>query len=72
MDKLRDPKIQGAVRHLLSTFGPCLGLIATLVQADVLTASEVATMVFTSWETIVGLLMAVLAFWASWTAKEKT
>lgn len=57
MNRFRDPKVQGALRHLLTSMGP---LIATWGVMDE-----------TSWAIGVGVAMALLGFWASWTAKEK-
>jgi len=57
MHKLRNPKVQGALRHLLTAVGPVL--------ASQGIASEQA------WAVVVGVIMAGLGFWASWTAKEK-
>ena len=57
MDKLRNPKIQGALRHLLTSTGP---LMATWGVTDEST-----------WAVGVGVVMAAVGFWGSWTAKEK-
>lgn len=58
MRRLRDPKVQGALRHLLTSCGP---LLAAWGIADEMT-----------WAFVVGLAMAGVGFWASWTAKEKS
>lgn len=57
MNRLKDPKVQGALRHLLTSVGPVLASHGVTTEAY--------------WQIIVGLLMAGLGFWASWTAKEK-
>lgn len=55
--KLFSPKMRGALRHLLSSLGP-------LVAAHGITTDAY-------WQTGVGVLMALLAFYDSWTAPEK-
>jgi hypothetical protein len=57
MRRLRNPRVQGALRHLLSSFGP-------LFAAHGIT-SELY------WQTIVGIVMTSIAFWSSYTAPEK-
>jgi hypothetical protein len=57
IDKLRNPKVQGALRHLLTAIGPLLA--AKGYTDDVM------------WQLGVGLVMAALGFWASLTAPEK-
>ena len=57
MDKLRNPKVHGALRHMLTAFGPLLA------------SHGIATE--TNWQMGVGVFMAALGFWASWTASEK-
>lgn len=71
MEKLTDPKVMGALRHLLSSVGPVVGVMASLVASGAITWGQALAALGTSWEAIVGLVMAALAFWASWTAKEK-
>lgn len=68
MSKLRNPKVQGALRHLLTALGPVLAILAAVDDPMVLLKSLIA---LENWPAVVGLLMAVLGFWASWTAKEK-
>lgn len=58
MDKLRNPKVLGAFRHLLSTLG------------GVLAAQGIVTA--TMWETYTGLGFALLALLLSVTASEKS
>lgn len=55
--KLHDPKVQGALRHLLTSIGPLLA------------ANGVTTDAY--WQIGVGFFMAAVGFWASITAKEK-
>lgn len=57
MERLKDPKVQGAFRHLMTSLGPLLA--ARGVVEDIY------------WQMVVGLVMAVVGFWASWTAPEK-
>lgn len=57
MEKLKDPKVQGALRHLLTSVGPLLATNG--VVSDI------------KWQIGVGIVMAGIGFWASWTAKEK-
>lgn len=57
MERLRDPKIQGQVRHLLSSAGAILAAKG-YVDGGL-------------WELGIGLVMAVVALWMSWTATEK-
>ena len=68
MSKFRNPKVQGALRHLLTALGPVLAILAAVDDPMVLLKSLIA---LENWPAVVGLLMAVLGFWASWTAKEK-
>jgi len=68
MSKLRNPKVQGALRHLLTALGPMLAILAAVDDPMALLKSLIA---LENWPAVVGLLMAVLGFWASWTAKEK-
>lgn len=57
MSKLQDPKVQGAIRHLLTSLGPLLASHGVVTEAY--------------WQIAVGVAMALLGFWTSWTAKEK-
>ena len=57
MDKITDPRIQGTIRHLLTSFGPLLAASGVASEAH--------------WQIVVGIIMAGLGFWGSWTAKEK-
>ncbi|MDE4303634.1 hypothetical protein PXK30_09545 [Phaeobacter gallaeciensis] len=57
LDKLRNPKVFGAMRHFLSTAG---GALAT---KGVVASSE--------WELWTGIGLAGLSVVMSWTAKEK-
>lgn len=56
-ERLKDPRIHGALRHLLTSIGP------------VVAAQGWATE--TAWQMGVGVVIAGLGFWASWTASEK-
>ena len=58
LEKLRDPKMVGVFRHLLSSIGSALVTYGAVTSAQV--------------EAIVGGIMALLAFVLSWTAKEKS
>lgn len=58
MSKLLNPKMRGAVRHMLSSLGPLLATHGFTTEAY--------------WQMIVGVIMALLAFYDSWTAKEKS
>jgi len=58
MTKLRDPRVQGALRHVLTAAGP---MVAAMGWADDAT-----------WQVVVGIVMALVGFYTSWTAKEKT
>ena len=55
LDRLLSPKMRGALRHVLSSIGP-------LVAAHGFTTDA-------HWQMGVGTLMAVLAFYDSWTSK---
>lgn len=55
--KLRDPRVQGALRHLLTSLGPLLAAHGVTTDAY--------------WQISVGVLMAAVGFWASITAPEK-
>ena len=55
--KLMQPRILGAFRHMLSSLGPLLAANGWLSDA--------------TWQTIVGVAMAALAFGWSWFAPEK-
>lgn len=68
MDKLRNPKVQGALRHLLTAIGPVLALLAAVEEPLAFVASLIRP---ENWPALVGVLMAVLGFWASWAAPEK-
>lgn len=57
IDKLRNPQVQGALRHLLTATGPLLAAWGVTDEA--------------TWAIFVGLGMAGLGFWASITAPEK-
>jgi hypothetical protein len=68
MEKLRNPKVQGALRHLLTAAGPVLALLMSAPDPLGLLKSLVSA---AGWPALVGLIMAGLGFWQSWTAKEK-
>ncbi len=55
--KLRDPRVMGALRHLLTSLGP-------LLAAHGVTDDQ-------TWQIWVGVTMAAIGFWASMTAPEK-
>ena len=57
MEKLRNPKVFGALRHLLTAIGPLLA--ARGYVDDVM------------WQLGVGLVLAIIGFVLSWTASEK-
>jgi len=67
-EKLRNPKVQGALRHLLTAIGPVVALLAAVDEPMVFLASLIRP---ENWPALVGLLMAALGFWASWVAPEK-
>ena len=54
---IRNPKVMGALRHMLTSLGPLLA------------AHGVTTDIY--WQITVGVLMATLGFYASLTAPEK-
>lgn len=68
MKKLRDARVQGALRHLLTAIGP---MIAVLMASDDPVALLQSLVEPHNWTALVGLLMALIGFWASWTAREK-
>lgn len=68
MHKLKDPKVQGALRHLLTALGPVLFLFMAAPDPVALLRTLISA---AGWPSLVGLLMAVLGFWQSWTAREK-
>jgi hypothetical protein len=68
MEKFRNPKIQGALRHLLTAAGPVLALLLSAPDPIGLLKSLVSA---AGWPALVGLIMAGLGFWQSWTAREK-
>ena len=72
MNKLRDPKIQGQLRHLLTALGPVVAVLVAIDASGVATPAEVWRALLREWPAMVGFLMAGLGFWASWTAKEKS
>lgn len=55
--QILSPKMRGALRHVLTAVGPILATHGVTSEAY--------------WATIVGLLMAALGFYDSWTAPEK-
>jgi len=55
IDKLLSPKLRGGVRHLLSSLGPLLAMHGVTTDAY--------------WQVCVGILMAALAFYDSWSTK---
>ena len=57
MERLKDPKVQGALRHALTALGPLIA--ASGITTDAL------------WQIVVGIVMAFIGFYTSWTAKEK-
>lgn len=57
MEKLKDPRVQGALRHLLTALGPLLAAKGIVDDA--------------TWQILVGVAMAALGFYASLTAPEK-
>lgn len=54
---IRDPRVMGALRHLLTSVGPLLAAHGVTTEAY--------------WQIGVGVFMALLGFWASITAPEK-
>ncbi|GAB5434802.1 MAG: hypothetical protein EpisKO_41720 [Epibacterium sp.] len=68
MEKLKTPKIQGALRHLLTALGPIIAILMAVDDPFALLSSLVRP---ENWPAIVGLLMAALGFWSSWSAPEK-
>lgn len=58
LDRFRDPKIMGLFRHTLTAFGPVLAHQGIITEH--------------SWQLYTGLVVAVLGFALSWTAKEKS
>jgi len=68
MSKLRNPKVQGALRHLLTAIGPVMAVVMTAPDPWALAKSLMGS---AGWPAVVGLIMAGLGFWTSWTAKEK-
>lgn len=57
MEKLRNPKVQGALRHLLTSCGPLLAAFGVMDDAE--------------WQIVVGVGMAGIGFYLSLTAPEK-
>lgn len=57
MKQLLSPQVRGALRHLLSSIGPLVAIHGVTTDAY--------------WQMGVGVLMAALAFYDSWTAAEK-
>lgn len=57
LEKLRNPQVQGALRHLLTASGPLLAAWGVTDEA--------------TWAIAVGIGMAAIGFWASVTAPEK-
>ncbi|MFV1620454.1 hypothetical protein [Phaeobacter sp. JH20_26] len=68
MSKLRNPKVQGALRHLLTAIGPVLAVIMAAEDPAALLRALIGA---AGWPSLVGVIMAVLGFWASVTAPEK-
>lgn len=57
IDKLRNPKVQGALRHMLTAIGPVLASRGWIDDA--------------MWQVYVGCGMGALGFYLSMTAPEK-
>lgn len=57
MQRILSPKMRGALRHLLSSFGPLLAANGLVTDA--------------TWQSVVGVIMTALAFYDSWKAPEK-
>ncbi len=57
MRKFFSPKIQGSLRHVLTSVGPVLAMNGTASESD--------------WQVGVGVIMAVIGFVGSWVAPEK-
>jgi len=68
MNKLRDPRVRGALRHLLTAIGPVIAVVTAADDPVALLGSLFAPQ---NWTALVGMVMAALGFWASWTAPEK-
>ncbi|UWR97686.1 hypothetical protein [Phaeobacter inhibens] len=68
MNKLRNPKVQGQLRHLLTAIGPVFAVILASDDPVALVRSLIGG---AGWPALVALLMAGIGFWASWVAPEK-
>ncbi|UWR66226.1 hypothetical protein K4L02_08390 [Phaeobacter inhibens] len=68
MNKLRNPKVQGQLRHLLTAIGPVLAVVLASDDPAALVRSLIGG---AGWPALVALLMAWIGFWASWVAPEK-
>lgn len=68
MEKLKNPKVIGALRHVLTALGPILMLIGSVDDPIAILRLLISE---AGWPAMVGLIMAVLGFYSSWTAPEK-
>lgn len=68
MERFLTPKVQGALRHLLTAVGPVLAIF--LATPDPIEAAK-SLISEAGWQSTVGLLLALLGFYASWRAPEK-
>lgn len=68
MKKLMTPKVQGALRHLLTAIGPVLAVLMASDDPMTLLKSLISPQ---HWPSLVGFLIAALGFYASWAAPEK-
>jgi hypothetical protein len=68
MEKLRNPKVQGALRHFLTAVGPVLALMMSAPDPWALFKALVSA---AGWAALVGLIMTGLGLYLSLTAKEK-
>ena len=57
MSKFLDPRVQGALRHLLTSVGPLVASHGWTTEAN--------------WQLFTGIGLSLLGFYASWTASEK-
>jgi hypothetical protein len=68
MNKLRNPKVQGQLRHLLTAIGPVLAVVLASDEPAALVRSLIGG---AGWPSLVGVIIAAIGFWASVTAPEK-
>jgi hypothetical protein len=67
-ERLKDPKILGAIRHLLTALGP----VVTVLMLSDDPATLISNLLYPeNFLAAVGLLIAGAGFYLSWTAKEK-